>query len=347
MTKIWIDLDNSPHVLLFSPVIRELQRRGINVVITTRDFAQVLELADMFGLKHKPIGHHYGKNKIIKMIGLIMRSLQMIPFYLKEKPDLVLSHGSRSMNIVATLFGIPIAEATDYEHAQHLPFVKPVAIMVPEVIPEHTVKNLAGRVIKYPGIKEDIYVPEFKPDANALMFLKLKDEDIVVSIRPPATAAHYHTQKSDELFEAVINFLVESPKAKIIITPRTKEQGEEIKLRWNEAILKSKMIIPDRVVHGLNLIWHSDIVISGGGTMIREAAALGVPAYSTFGGKMGSVDKYLEEQGRLVLISNADEVKSKIKIEKRIKTENKSIGPSKTLSKIVDEVEVILNERQK
>jgi hypothetical protein len=342
--KIWIDLDNSPHVLFFNPIIQELKRRGIEVVISSRDYAQVTELADLFGIKHTRIGHHYGKNKAIKLIGLLIRTAQLIPFYLKEKPDAVFSHGSRSMHIVAKIFGKPIIGATDYEHTQHLPFVIPLAMILPEVIPDEASKGFAKRIIKYPGIKEDVYVPFFKPDPHELNFLKLNSNDVVVSIRPPATAAHYHTQKSDELFDAVINHLLENPEVKIIMVCRTSEQENEIRNKWMKVIEQGKIILPAKIVNGLNLIWHSDLVISGGGTMIREAAALGVPAYSIFGGKKGAVDKYLEEKGRLTLIEEKEEIKSKIILKKRNNLFSENINPSKALLTIADEVEKILNE---
>jgi predicted glycosyltransferase len=344
MKKIWIDLDNSPHVLFFNPIIKELKAREIEVAITSRNYAQVTDLADLFGIDHKRIGKHYGKNKLMKIFGLGIRTLQMIPFYLKEKPNLVLSHGSRAMHIVATIFKIPIIGATDYEFTQHLPFVKKRAMILPEVIPDEATKGFAEEIIRYPGIKEDVYVPEFEPDIHSLDSLKLIEDDIVISIRPPATAAHYHTEKSDVLFNEVINHLMDNKNTKAIILSRTSTQEEEIKAKYKHFIDGGQIIIPDKVFNGLDLIWHSDLVISGGGTMIREAAALDVPAYSIFGGEKGAVDRYLEESGRLILISQIDDVRSKIILKKRTKPEKFDPGSRKTLNKIVDEIEKILNE---
>lgn len=344
MKKIWIDLDNSPHVVFFNPIIKELKSRGIKVVVTSRNYAQVTKLADLFGIEHKKIGMHYGKNKLLKLIGLVIRSLQMIPFYIKEKPNIVLSHGSRSMHLVATLFRVPIVFSTDYEHATHLPFIKFKIMIIPEVLPLELVKDFTKEVRRYPGIKEDVYVPNFVPDKHALDFLNLNDDDIIISMRPPATAAHYHTEKSDEMFNAVIKHLVTSPNIKLIIVSRTEEQKQFITEKWNEHIISGKIILPGKVINGLDLIWHSDLAISGGGTMIREAAALGVPAYSIFGGKKGAVDRYLEESGRLKMITEADKITTDIKITKREKAGTTSHGSKDTLNAIVDEVIKIVNE---
>lgn len=344
MKKIWIDLDNSPHVLFFNPIIKELRKRGVKVVITSRNYAQVTKLADLFGIDHKKIGHHYGKHKLLKLLGLLIRSLQMIPFYLKEKPDIVLSHGSRSMHLVAKLFGVPIVASTDYEHATHLPFAIPVVMILPEVLPYEDVKNFAKEIRRYPGIKEDVYVPDFVPDTHALDFLNLREEDIIISMRPPATAAHYHTHKSDELFNAVVEYVITVPRVKIIIVSRTPEQKKEISIKWKKHIDAGRLILPAKVINGLDLIWHSDLVISGGGTMIREAAALGVPAYSIFGGKKGAVDRFLEETGKLKLICDPEEIKTDIKLVKREKSGSLARGSKDTLNTIVDEIIRVVNK---
>jgi predicted glycosyltransferase len=94
--KIWIDLDNTPHVPFFAPIITELEGRGHRVVLTARDAFQVCELADEIGLSYVRIGHHWGKNPIKKIVGLIWRSLELLPFCLSQRPDIALSHNSRS-----------------------------------------------------------------------------------------------------------------------------------------------------------------------------------------------------------------------------------------------------------
>lgn len=336
--KIWIDLDNSPHVLFFKPIIEEFIRRDINVVVTIRDFAQVAELTKLHNISNTKIGSHYGKSKILKIFGLFIRSLQMIPFYLKNKPDAVLSHGSRSMNIIATLLGLKIYEATDYEHAKHIPFVKCDILFVPESINSETVSRLASKIEKFPGIKEDVYVPFFQPSNDILNILNINPNDILVAIRPPATEAHYHTKKSDELFFATLKYLIEHPKTKLVMLPRTQNQKDSILSKWIDQ-MNNKIIIPEYALNGLDLVWNSDLVISGGGTMIREATALGVPAYSIFGGKVGAVDRYLESKGRLNFINNVDDVRNKIKVEKRIVPELKEKKISQSLNVIVNVIE--------
>jgi len=319
--KIWIDLGNSPHVPFFIPIIKELNKRGFRVTLTARDCFQVGGLADLFGLHTRKIGRHYGKNKILKVIGTLVRSFQLLPIAKKEKPDLALSLGSRSQLITASMLRIPLIVITDYEHGKRLPGIKPNLVLAPEVIPDSLLGAYKKCVVRYPGIKEDVYVPDFEPNPGILDELGLGKNELVVTIRPPATEAHYHNPESEKLFFAVIEFLGSDPDVRMVILPRNeKKQTEWVKNRWPEWCATRKIIIPDHVVNGLNLIWYSDFVVSGGGTMNREAAALGVPVYSIFRGKIGAVDRYLSESGRLTLLTDYNDIRNKLHIARRDKS---------------------------
>ena len=338
--KIWIDLDNSPHVPFFKPIIHELSVRGYDVFLTARDAFQVAELIKHFNLSARLIGHHYGKNKLLKAIGLFYRVFQIAPSVLKEKPDLALAHGSRTQYLLASLLRIPAVQIFDYEHAQAMPIVRAGWIMIPEIINENISKY--DNIIRYPGIKEDVYVPSFKPDGKIMAELGLSEGDLVITVRPPATEAHYHNPQSEELFIAVINFLGEKQNTRIVLLPRNDKQASFLKKRWPEWCANSKIIIPDHVVNGLNLIWYSDLVVSGGGTVNREASALGVPVYSIFRGKIGAVDRYLSETKRLVLISSVEDVRSKIVLAKRHRPHRPEHADGATLQYIVDHIISIL-----
>jgi predicted glycosyltransferase len=348
--KIWIDLDNSPHVPFFAPIVEELQQRGYTTVVTARDCFQVQELADLFHLNYKLIGRHSGKNKIRKMAGLCFRALQLIPTILKERPDLAVSHCSRSQLIVSTSLGIPSLFIGDYEFATGSVFIHPTWQMCPEVIPKAALAAALqcnpDRIVKYPGIKEDVYVPRFVPDPRIKPQLGLQEQDLVVTLRPPASEAHYHNPQSDELFEAAIEVLSKKPDVKLVALPRNEKQAIGLKQRWPELFLNGKMRIPEHVVDGLNLIWYSDLVISGGGTMNREAAALGVPVYSIFRGKIGAVDHYLSMRGRLVLLENVRDVQTKILLVRRNRPAKPQNGDGTALSSIVKQIVAIMDSKR-
>lgn len=340
--KIWIDLDNSPHVVFFKPIIDELEKRGYSVVLTARDCFQTCGLADMYKFQYKRIGKHYGKHLFLKVTGLLLRALQLTPTAMKEKPALALSHGSRSQVLAAYLLKIPSIVIADYEHATMT--TRPNWVIVPEVIPDDAIKINKNHILKYPGIKEDVYVPDFAPDPTLINKLCINSKNIIVTIRPPATEAHYHNPQSEELFHAVMDFLGQREDVIMVLLPRNERQASQIKKMWLSMCEEGKIIIPEKVVDGLNLIWNSDLVISGGGTMNREAAALGVPVYSIFRGKIGAVDRYLSENGRLTLIKNIEDIRTKITLVKREQQLAPKQKNNSALKSIVDGVISVIED---
>ncbi|WP_157271634.1 DUF354 domain-containing protein [Azohydromonas aeria] len=330
---IWIDLDNSPHVPFFRPIIEELQARGIPVLLTARDAFQVTQLIELYKIPCTTVGKHFGKNKIMKGLGLLVRSAQLLPLILRHRPQLAVSHGSRAQTMVARLLSIPSIVIADYEHARHV--TKPDWMIVPEVIPTESASKSARHVLKYPGIKEDVYTPSLSPDPGLLKAMGLSPDEIIVTVRPPATEAHYHNPESESLFAATIELLAAHPATRIVVLPRNRKQQDEIVRAWPALMKNQKLIIPNEAVDGLNLVWHSDFVISGGGTMNREAAALGVPVYSIFRGHPGAVDLYLASKQRMTLLESVDDVRRKISVAKRDRGHAPDVSSRRTLQALV------------
>lgn len=342
--KIWIDLENTPHIPFFKPIISELDKRGYECVLTARNAYQVIDLADHFGLKYKRIGRHYGKYKFLKVLGVAIRSLQLMPTMMKQKPALAIAHGSRTQLVASRMLGIPSLTLFDYEFTQGLVVINPTYVMAPEVIPNSAISLPADRVFKYPGLKEDVYVTGFVPDPSIKSDLKIDDQKLVVTIRPPATEAHYFCRASEELFEASIDFLLKKEVTQLFLLPRNKKQEEFIRETWLSTVASGKIIMPDHAINGLDLMWFSDLVISGGGTMNREAAALGVPVYSIFRGTIGAVDKYLSEKGRLVLLESSNDLHTKLNLVKRDKNFSAKQGEKQALNTIVNKIIEIIEK---
>lgn len=344
---LWFDLDNSPHVPFFFPIIKRFGENHHTVFITARDCFQVCGLADYYKLDYTRIGRHYGKNKALKVVGTLFRALQLLPIIAKTKPDIALSHGSRAMIIAANIRKIPCVVMTDYEFANKPPLVKLSLVIVPEVLEMDDVATGNTKVVKYPGIKEDVYVPFFKPDGSIQRELNLTADQIVVTIRPPATEAHYHNPESEILFSEVLNLLAVAENVKMVILPRNEiKQTAWIKDNWPGLFASGKAVIPSTVLDGLNLIWHSDLVVSGGGTMNREAAALGVPVYSIFRGRIGAVDRFLAQSGRLCLLETKDDVRQKIRIAKRCRPARLHQPASEALDAIMRAVIEVIEHQQ-
>lgn len=342
---IWIDLDNSPHVPFFIPIIDELETKGYRVVLTARDSYQVCELLKLHHISCKVVGRHWGKNRGLKFLGTVVRAMRLIPLIASERPDLAAAHGSRGQFLCSRILRIPYLLIYDYEHSTHTGFLHPDWVLSPEFIPGSPHRSLTNPSLKYPGLKEDVYVPGFIPNPALRRELGLNSDEIVVTVRPPATEAHYHNPESETLFDAAMSLLTGHPDTRVVLLPRNERQNALLCEQYRTWLDSGKVIVPGRAVNGLDLIWFSDVVISGGGTMNREAAALGVPVYSIFRGKIGAVDRYLADRGRLTLIESVNDVRTKIALVRRIRPHRPDTNERPALRAIVDSIAAIVESK--
>ena len=341
--RIWLDLDNSPHVPFFRPIIDELRDRGYELIITARDAYQVRELLEFYKVPCQIVGKHHGKLKVLKVLGTLWRAFALARIVRREEAHLSISHGSRACLLASAMLKIPNITLIDYEFVAKIPTIRPTWMMAPSVIPDKQLGNNGTKILKYPGIKEDVYLSRFQPDGDLRTRLGIAPGDLVVLVRPPATEAHYHNHQSEILLTETLNYLLEDKKIRIILLPRNERQEAQLRPAWADALASGTLVIPDHVEDGLNLIWNADLVVSGGGTMNREAAALGVPVYSIFCGKIGAVDRYLVEQGRLIMLQKVEDLRSKIKLAPRRELKRNLEGtPVPALETIVDNIEAIL-----
>jgi uncharacterized protein len=317
--KIWIDLDNSPHVPFFVPIIPELKAKGFEIFLTGRDSYQVVELLKYYGISARIIGKHYGKRKILKLLGTAWRAVALAFMVRKEKIDLALSHGSRGCILASTLLGIENVTIVDYEHTSKVSIVNKLTLICPEILFANEASRYGMRILTYPGIKEDVYLPSFHPDPHLRARLGIAQDELLVTVRPPATEAHYHNPEAEGLLAATLEKFCNMSGARVLLLPRNKNQENDLRAAWIKELASSKIVIPAHVEDGMNIIWNSDLVVSGGGTMNREAAAMGVPVYSIFRGPIGAVDRYLSSQGRLVLLENVEQVRTRIQAVRRNK----------------------------
>jgi predicted glycosyltransferase len=298
--RVWIDVTNSPHVVFFRPLVALLEERGHDVTITARDFAQTLELLDDAGLGHTVVGPpHAGASPARKAAAMASRLRALRRFARPRRFDVALSHASHELPLAARSLGVPSSYAFDYEfaRAQHgLGCRAATRVVVPEAIPRARLERIGARarkVRRYPGLKEEYYLHGFEPDAAALERLGVDRSRVVVVVRTPPDVSLYHRHASP-LFAGVLERLGSDPAVHAVVLPRTPEQREAIR----GASLPS-LLVPERAVDALSLVALADLVVSAGGTMNREAVALGTPVYTTFSGRLGAVDAGLVADGRL------------------------------------------------
>lgn len=310
--KIWIDITNSPHVIFFRPILRRLREAGIETIVTTRDYAQTLGLLQLYGIPYTSIGRHAGRNVTRKALALAGRSAALIAFARGQGIAQAVSHGSYDLSIAAKTLGIHNTVLHDYEGARmmhHINFRLADKVMTPQVIPLQSLIRLGLDVKKYrpyPGIKEQISLADFDPDPSITETLSLDRERPIAVLRPPATMSLYH-RFENPLFNRILDHLTRI-HVQVVLLPRTPAQAAGFtRLRG--------VIIPEKPVDGPSLIYAADLVVSAGGTMNREAAVLGTPAYTTFGGNIGAVDQMLIKTGKLRVLTAPEG----LKIEKHTK----------------------------
>jgi uncharacterized protein len=258
---------------------------------------------------------------------------------------LAVSHGSRGQILSALVARVPVMAILDYEFASRVRVWHPDWILAPELIPESSGLVARRQVLTYPGLKEDVYIPQLRPDPSVKTQLGLSEADLVVTVRPPATEAHYHNREAEVLLDAALDLLTRQSDVRVVLVPRNKNQDQELRKQWHKWIVSRKIVIPEHVVDGLNLIWFSDLVISGGGTMNREAASLGVPVYSIFRGRIGAVDRYLSATGRLVLLESVEDVQTKVRVIRRERPAVPGNAGGVALRSIIERIVTILESK--
>lgn len=312
--KIWIDLGNSPHVPFFLALAEEFTARGHEVVWTARDYAQTVEMARRSGLDPEVFGTHGGKNPVMKVAKFATRVAQLLRWARSRNIALAVSHNSLEPLAAARILGIPSVNLMDYEHHpnNHISFRFARRVIVPESFPAEALKRFgaaAAKTRRFAGIKEDVYLAGFTRDPNfgqELKKLGIDEAHVLVVIRPHAPEALYHRNYENELLDHLLDRLAAFTNVRVVLLPRKTSQGLDLRARHPQ----SNIIIPDGALDGANLIASADLVVSGGGTMNREAAALGVPAATIFTGRAAAIDEYLYNEGRLAKIATLEDIDS-------------------------------------
>jgi predicted glycosyltransferase len=310
--RLWIDLANSPHVPFFKVLINRFTAQGHQVETTARDFAETVPLAAAAGLATETVGGHGGRQVSAKATNLMSRAWALGGWARSRHFDLAISHNSYSQILAARALGIKCVTLMDYEYqpANHLAFRLTSRLIVPASFPDKRLRRYGAsphKVFRYGGTKEDVYLADFNPDPSFLVAqlneLGIDANNVIVLVRPPAHDALYH-RFENKLFDDALNYLLATENVRVVLLPRNDSQRAAYGARAS-----NRLIIPKMPLDGANLIAASDLVISAGGTINREAAALGVPAASLYAGKWAAVDEHLVKEGRLKRISDLKDIR--------------------------------------
>ena len=296
--RLWFDMTAPAHPIVFRPVIERLKADGHEVVVTARDYAQTLELLRRNNIEHTTIGQHGGASRTRKIVELLRRTRRMRGLG-RGGFDLAVAHGSNDLALAAASLRIPAVNTFDYEWAtqqHHIGCRLARRVMTPDAIPAERLERYGaknGKLVQYPGLKEEYYLADFEPDPEVPPALGVDADRVVIVLRPPPDVSLYH-RKSNRLFPGLLSELGRRDDVHAVVVPRTAAQREYV-----SSLEFPSLIVPERAVDAQSLIALSDLVVSAGGTMNREAVALGTPVYTIYGGRLGGVDEALIRENRL------------------------------------------------
>jgi predicted glycosyltransferase len=307
MARVWVDLTNPAHVIVLRPLVELLEADEHEVTLTARPLSHTTELLDDWGHQYTAIGQHGGASRLGKALAAGSRTAQAFAFARGKGFDYGLAHGSTDLPPVARVLGFANTTMFDYEWArlQHeLNCRLATRVLVPDAIPAERLASYGARppkLVRYPGLKEEYYLADFEPDESVLYELGLDRERVIAVVRTAPSYALYLGGSENELLPLVLRRLLDEG-AQVVVLPRTDEQRQALRR------LDRALIVPDRAVDGRSLAALADLVVSAGGTMIREAAVLGTPVWSIFEGRPGAVDEQLEREGRLRFLRDPAEL---------------------------------------
>jgi uncharacterized protein len=305
---IWVDFENTPHVLFLEPFVRALAREGWTVRMTAKPQSQTLELAAARGFEVEVTGGGEFSSLMEKAVGAVSRTAALVRWVRRQGRPRLLISSSRTAGLAARVLGIPGIGVMDYEHSEHRTLaLGSRSLWLPDVLRHASLPWLTRRVARFfPGLKENLYLDTWPLDRDASRrSLGLGGDEYLVVARPPAESAHYASNLSGRLWSAVVTTLSRRAEVRIVTVPRNARQRQALRQAFQA---ERRIQILDHTVMGPELVGGADLVIGGGGTMNREAAVLGVPVWSVFTGPTPQVDASLSAEGRLRWLRSDSEV---------------------------------------
>jgi uncharacterized protein len=303
--KVWIDVDNPPQVQYLVPFVAVFRTRGIDVLLTARDYGETLELLRARGVEAHVVGRRFGRGKLRKGFGSLARASALATYATRHGRPSALLCASRSSALAASALRIPSFVIADYEHASVAAYrLTGSTFLHPRFVDTTTWLERGLRPAQlrpFDGIKEDISFAGI--DVDAITPHLLPGDEVRVLVRPPAEDSHYYDDASRVLALALLRTLAARDDVRLVFAPRYPRQRADVEaLDW-----RVEPVVLTEAVPFTSLLGAVDIVVCSGGTMLREAAYLGVPAYTIFRSELGGVDRWLASIGRVgVLRSERD-----------------------------------------
>lgn len=303
--RVWIDIENPPQVQYLAPLKRGFEARGNTVTVTAMRNSITLDLLGQRGIEPIVIGSKGGgSTKARKVARIISRAARLDRhFAFGGRPHLLVAT-SRAATLAAWSLRIPSFTFCDYEHVDlRVLRLTNGYVFYPDVI-DHAAFSRQGirpdRLLPFPGLKESITFSGVDLASVHPYSLDAPPSLVRVLFRPPGEETHYFVPESSRLALDLLGWLAARNDVVVVYSPRYPNQVQYL----NQFDWANKPIVLTKGVPFLELLQAADLVISSGGTMLREAAYLGLPSYSILRSEIGQVDQYLESIGRLTILDS-------------------------------------------
>jgi predicted glycosyltransferase len=271
-------------------MIRDLERRGLHVTVTSRPLANTIHLLRLYGIESAVIGEHQGASLVKKAVGYPLRSFQLFQYLNRTGVDVAVSQSSFYSPPVARLLGARSIYMNDNEHALgNVPaFVCADRIFVPECMDPAILRRqlaAASKVVRYPGVKEGLYLWEMAERIRRAAEARPPRLQQTLYVRPEPWTAQYYSGQTNFLDNLL---LAARERLAVTVLARGEAQGRH----YRESRFAGIRVV-DTALDVEDIAVDCDVFVGAGGTMTREMAVLGVPTISVYQSALLDVDRYL------------------------------------------------------
>jgi hypothetical protein len=307
LKKIWIDIEEPKTAIMFFPLIKKFRKiNNLKILITARDYDSTFSILDDYSIKYKKVGIHGGAKLESKLNAYINRLHELFPIVKRFSPDHFITFSSVEGARISYGLRIPSIGYNDEPRNKHVcklifPFLD--KIIVPKCIPKERYIKLhaePNKLVQYNGIDEIAWLMTYKPNEKVLEEFNIEKGKYII-IRSEPSFASYFTDKLREEETKIVNFFPKIyrhfPEFHYFLLVRTEKQYKYLKKNLESYIEKSNVSLTDYLPHLVDLCFFSALVISGGGTIVRESSLLNVPSIEFFPGATAPQEKFLIEEG--------------------------------------------------
>ncbi|MHA2039799.1 MAG: DUF354 domain-containing protein, partial [Promethearchaeota archaeon] len=304
--KIWIDIEQPKTAIMFQSLIKRFELEETNLLITARDYESAYQILDDKGISYNPIGKHGGEKLEDTLETYIHRLKDLFPIVKQFSPDYFITFLSIEGTRIAYGLKIPSIGINDEPRNEPVckllhPFID--NIITPECIPiELYIKLHADRekIIRYNGLDEIAWLSEYTPNPSSLDRFDL-DKGNYLLIRSEPVHASYFIDKLKPEETMISEFLPgiyrEFPNHTYLLLVRSDKQEQFLLKKLQEFRKEKNIIVTQYLPNIVDLCFYGALIISGGGTIVRESSLLNVPSIEFFPGDSAPQENFLIKNG--------------------------------------------------